>query len=202
MRYVIGRIVRFLCVLIAVVALSFAFLRAVPGDPVAVRIGEHAPPAEVARMRARLGLDQPVAVQLGRYLADVARGDLGRSLADDEPVAAKLAVAFPSTIELTAAALAVALAVGLPLGILAAAYPAGFIGRVASAAGIIGVSVPVFWLGWLLVYVFAALPAQAGLPHLPITGEASLRIRGSGAHAPRRARRVARGRRRGGPATD
>lgn len=174
MRYVARRLVRLVLVLGAVVALSFAFLHAIPGDPVAIRIGEHATPAEVVRARQRLGMNLPVAEQFLRYLGEVARGDLGRSLADDEPVATKLARAFPATLELGTAAMVWAMLVGLPLGLLAAARPRGFAARLAGLVSIGGVSVPVFWLGWILIYLFAALPAQAGLPHLPIAGRTSL----------------------------
>jgi len=165
---------RAVVVLAVVLALSFFFLHAIPGDPAAIRIGEHATPAEVARVRLRLGLDRPLAEQFARYAAAVLRGDLGRSLADDEPVIGKLAVAVPSTLELGCAALLVAVLAGVPLGTFAAVRRGTPLAALASAVGTAGISIPAFWLGWLLIYVFAAVPAQAGRPHFPITGESSL----------------------------
>src|SRR5947209_5854977 len=95
-------------------------MKAIPGDPVAIRLGEHATPVQAAALRASLGLDKPWYVQLGIYMDRAAHGDLGRSIVDNDSVAGKLAQYFPATVELTVAAMIVAMMLGIPLGILSA----------------------------------------------------------------------------------
>src|SRR5579884_1152445 len=97
LRFVADRLVRLVLVLVAITVVSFLFMHAIPGDPIALRLGEHATPAEVAHLRASLGLDRPWFVQLGDYLLAVARGDLGQSVFDAQPVVQKLAQYFPAT---------------------------------------------------------------------------------------------------------
>jgi len=158
-------------VLVGIVIVSFLFLHAIPGDPVAIRLGQHATPAQVAEVTRTLGLDRPWYVQLGAYLAHVAHGDLGRSIVDEQPVATKLAQYFPATIELTAGAMTVAIVFGIPAGIIAAVRHRRLSDAVTMSAVLLGVSIPVFWLGWMLVYVFAVLPDERlGLNLFPISG--------------------------------
>ena len=161
-------------VLVAITIASFAFMHAIPGDPVTLRLGDHATPAEIASLRSSLGLDKPWYVQLGLYVAAVARGDLGRSLVDAQPVATKLAQYFPATIELTVSALLVAVAVGIPAGIVAAVRRGSALDALAMSAALLGVSIPVFWLGFVLVYLFAVVPATSGHALFPISGRQSL----------------------------
>ena len=168
------RLARLIAVLFAISVVSFAFMHLIPGDPVALRLGEHATPEEVAALRTSLGLDRPWYVQLGLYLGAVARGDLGRSLVDSQPVALKLAQYFPATLELTCGALLFAVAVGVPAGILAALRRRSAVDVLTMSATLLGVSIPVFWLGWMLVYVLAVLPSHLGLNLFPISGRISL----------------------------
>jgi ABC-type dipeptide/oligopeptide/nickel transport system permease component len=172
--FVARRIARLIAVLFAITVVSFAFMHLIPGDPVALRLGEHATPQEIAALRTALGLDRPWYVQLGLYLGAVARGDLGRSLVDSQPVTVKLAQYFPATVELTFGALLFAVAVGVPAGILAALRRRSAVDVLTMSATLLGVSIPVFWLGWMLVYVLGVLPSHLGLNLFPISGRISL----------------------------
>ena len=172
-RFVADRLVRLVAVLIAITVVSFAFMHAIPGDPVALRLGEHASAAEIAHLRASLGLDRPWYVQLVLYLAAVARGDLGVSAFDARPVAEKLTQYFPATLELTVGAMLVAIVVGIPAGVLAAVRHRGALDAFTMSAVLVGVSIPVFWLGWMLVYALAVLPSRIGLDLFPISGQIS-----------------------------
>jgi peptide/nickel transport system permease protein len=174
LAFAVDRCVRLVLVLLAITVVSFVFLHLIPGDPIAIRLGQHASPAQIALLTHEYGLDQPWWVQLGKYLVALAHGDLGISIADTQPVTQKLATYFPATVELTLGAMLVAIVVGIPAGVLAAVRR-GSLGDVAAmSAVLLGVSIPVFWLGWMLVYVLAVLPAHLGLDLFPISGRISL----------------------------
>jgi peptide/nickel transport system permease protein len=145
----------------------FALLRAVPGDPVEIMLGESAAPVDAATLRRELGLDGPPAAQYVRFLARVVRGDLGVSIAYREPVAEVIARRYPATLELAAAAALVAVALALPLGVLAAAWPRSLLDRGARLVSLLGVSLPGFWLGPMLILVFSIR-----LGWLPVSGRA------------------------------
>ena len=149
-------------------------MHAIPGDPVQLRLGEHATPQEIARLTLQLGLDRPWYVQLGAYLASVAHGDLGVSIADTQPVAEKLAQYFPATLELTLGAMLVATVLGIPAGVFAAIRHGSALDALTMSSVLLGVSIPVFWLGWMLVYVLAVVPSHFGLNLFPISGRISL----------------------------
>lgn len=168
------RIVRLIGVLTAITIASFGFMQLIPGDPVAIRLGDHASPDQVAALRKTFGLDKPWYVQLALYVAQLLHGDLGRSLSDTQPVAAKLAQYFPATVELTVGALLFALAIGVPAGVFAALRRRSAFDVLTMSAVLLGVSVPVFWLGFMLVYVLAVLPSYVGLNLFPISGRISL----------------------------
>ena len=169
-RFVFARGLRLIAVLVAITVFSFLFLSLIPGDPATVRLGEHATPEQVAALRAQLGLDKPWYVQLGIYLEHVAHGDLGISISDQEPVAGKLRQYFPATVELAFGAILFSMVVGIPAGIAAAVWRGSALDALTMVAVLLGVSIPVFWLGWMLVYVFAVLPVHAGLNLFPISG--------------------------------
>lgn len=138
----------------------FMILHVVPGDPVEVMLssdGTTPDPAAVADMRSRLGLDQPLMTQYANYLSRLARGDLGRSFLDDEEVLHNIAQRLPRTLELIAAATALSLLIGIPLGLLAARRRGQWIDRVLSAGTSFALSVPTFVLGTMFVLVFALL---------------------------------------------
>jgi peptide/nickel transport system permease protein len=174
LRFAVDRLMRLVLVLIAITVVSFLFMHAIPGDPVTLRLGEHASPIEIAKMRAQLGLDKPWFVQLALYLAAVSHGDLGRSVFDAQPVAAKLAQYFPATLELTLGAMLFAIAVGIPAGVVAAVRHRSAVDALTMSAVLLGVSIPVFWLGWMLVYALAVLPGHFGLNLFPISGRISV----------------------------
>lgn len=173
-KFLIDRVIRLIFVLLAITVASFLFMHAIPGDPVQLRLGEHATPQEIARLTQTLGLDKPWYVQLGAYLMNVARGDLGVSLADTQPVVQKLGQYFPATLELTLGALLFAVVLGIPAGVFAAVRHRSIVDVATMSAVLLGVSIPVFWLGWMLVYVLAVLPAHIGLDIFPISGRLSL----------------------------
>jgi peptide/nickel transport system permease protein len=173
-RFVAVRFVRLIAVLVAIVVVSFCFMKAIPGDPVAIRLGDHASPVEAATLRAQLGLDKPVYVQLGLYMWNAAHGDLGRSIVDNQAVIAKLAQYFPATVELAIGAMLVAIVFGIPTGVIAALKFRSAIDAVAMSLALLGVSIPVFWLGWMLVYLLGVLPSHWGWNLFPISGRISL----------------------------
>jgi peptide/nickel transport system permease protein len=173
-KFAAQRAMRLVLVLVAITIVSFGFMKAIPGDPVAIRLGEHASPAQAAALRASLGLDKPWYDQLGIYMWKAAHGDLGQSVVDNESVAGKLAQYFPATVELALAAMIVAIAFGIPLGIIAAVKFRSVADALTMSLALLGVSIPVFWLGWMLVYVFSVVPSHYGLNLFPISGRISL----------------------------
>lgn len=133
----------------------FGLMQIIPGDPAVVLLGQDATPQAVAQLRAALGLDRPLVVQLGVYFGNLARGDLGDSIFRNEPVISAIASRLTATIEVAVAALAFAVVFGLALGVVAALKR----GRVTDVATMLfaqlGVSMPVFWLGILMMFWFA-----------------------------------------------
>jgi len=170
----VRRVFRLVAVLIAITLVSFAFMHLIPGDPVALRLGDHASPEQIADLRREFGLDRPWFVQLGLYFMALLHGDLGVSLEDTQPVTVKLAQYFPATIELTLGALLFAIAVGVPAGIAAALRRRSALDVIIMSAVLLGVSIPVFWLGFMLVYLLAVVPSDFGLNLFPISGRISL----------------------------
>jgi peptide/nickel transport system permease protein len=173
-RFVWERLVRLVMVLAAITVISFLFMHLIPGDPAIIRLGEHASPKQVAELRAALGLDQPLYVQLWKYVVNLLHGNLGNSVVDSEPVLGKLARYFPATLELTIGALIFALVVGIPAGVFAAVRFRSPLDTLTSAGVLLGVSIPVFWLGWMLVFVLGVLPSYYGWNVFPISGQISL----------------------------
>ena len=121
-RYVVNRLLYALPVVFLVISLVFFLIHLVPGDPVEQMLGERAGAADIARMRHELGLDQPLLAQYGTYLKKLARGDLGHSVRFNSPVAGIILARYPATIELTLAALLVALLLSIPAGVQAAVH--------------------------------------------------------------------------------
>ncbi len=172
--FIVERTVRLVLVLVAITVISFLFLHLIPGDPIAIRLGTHASPQQIAFLTHEYGLDQPWYVQLGKYLIALLHGDLGVSIADTQPVALKLATYFPATVELTLGAMLVAIVIGIPVGVYAAVHKRSVADGLTMSAVLLGVSIPIFWLGWMLVYLLAVLPSRAGLDLFPISGRISL----------------------------
>jgi peptide/nickel transport system permease protein len=173
-RFIAERALRLVAVLLAITIVSFLFMKSIPGDPIAIRLGDHASPAQVAALRTAFGLDKPWLVQLGLYLDHAVHGDLGRSIIDDQSVLSKLSQYFPATIELALAAMIVAIALGVPIGIVAALRWRTSVDAAATSLALLGVSIPVFWLGWMLVYLLSVVPSHWGLNLFPVSGRLSL----------------------------
>jgi len=152
-RHLFRRLVLLLPTLLGISFVTFALLRLIPGDPAQVMLGEHATAEQITRFRAEQGLDQPIPIQYLGYLASLARGDLGRSIVTNLPVLAEIAQRLPATIELSLGAMLIACVIGLPLGILAAYRRNSLIDLIASSGTLLGVSMPLFWMGLLLSYL-------------------------------------------------
>jgi peptide/nickel transport system permease protein len=164
-RYLTRRLLAAVPVVLAAATLVFALVHLVPGDPAELLLGDAAQPADVAALRRELGLDRPLGEQYLAYLAGLARGDLGHSLHSREPVARLLAQRFPATAELALASMLVALLVAVPLGTAAALSRRPAVGRAAHLFSLVSVSVPSFWLGPMLILLFAIR-----LDLLPVSG--------------------------------
>ncbi|MES9896070.1 MAG: nickel ABC transporter permease [Candidatus Thiodiazotropha endolucinida] len=153
--FLISRLLSALIVIIGVVCLVFMLIHLVPGDPVDVMLGESAIPADREALRSSLGLDRPITVQLTDFLKGVAVLDLGDSLHTRQPVSELLASHIPATLELALAALIVTLLTAIPLGILAGVNRGGMGDWGAMGFSMLGLSIPNFWLGPLLILCFS-----------------------------------------------
>lgn len=151
----LSRLVSALVVVLGVCTLVFLLIHLVPGDPVEAMLGENAQVADREALRQALGLDRPLGEQYLDYLQRLARLDLGLSFQDRRPVAAILGERLPATLELTLAALALALTLALPLGVLAARHRGSPLDTGAMGLSLVGISIPNFWLGPLLILVFS-----------------------------------------------
>jgi len=155
--------------LLGVLIVAFLLLNVAPGDPVTAMVGERADSATIARLRAELRLDDPLPAQFAHYVWGVVRGDLGRSYITQRPIVQDLRERFPKTAELALAAMALAAVSGITLGMLAAVRPGGAVDRIAMLLSYLGVSFPVYWVGLLLILVFAV-----ALQWLPPSGSGGL----------------------------
>jgi peptide/nickel transport system permease protein len=154
--FILRRLLILVPVVLGVSFLVFAAMYLLPGDAVDSMLAERGASAEeLARLRTQLGLDQPFLVQYGRFVQRLVTGDLGSSIVSGRPVADQIASQFPATIELTLAALAIAVVVGVPLGVLAAVKRGTWIDSLSMVVALVGVSMPNFWLGLLLILTFS-----------------------------------------------
>ena len=173
LTYVGRRILAVVPVLFGVTLAVFSMLFLVPGDPVKIMLAEFVTnPDQVAQMRAQLHLDEPVILQYGRFVGGALRGDLGLSIRSRRPVATEIGENLGSTALLALASMVVAIGLGVPLGLLAALGRNSWLDVAAMVVALLGVAMPSFWLGFLLIFVFSLhlgwLPATGGgdLPHL------------------------------------
>jgi peptide/nickel transport system permease protein len=150
--------------LVGVVIVTFLLTRALPGDPAAYFAGPAATKEAIEQIRVNLGLDKPLIVQFGRYVGDLARGDLGTSLTTGQPVATDIRTRLPASAELTLLGLIISISISVPLGILAATKPGSVADHLCRIIATAGVSLPVFFTGLLLVYVFYYLIGVAPAP--------------------------------------
>lgn len=165
MAGLLQRLLDTLLTLLLVAGLVYALIHLIPGDPVDVMLGESAHATDREALRARLGLDRPLVVQLGHYYAGLLQGDLGQSLHQGRNVTAVIRERLPATLELAAAALVIAMLLSLPLGVLAARRAGRWPDHAASGFALLGLSIPNFWLGPLLILLFSL-----GLGLTPVSG--------------------------------
>jgi len=151
---VLKRLVLAVPSLIGVVIVTFLLTRALPGDPAAYFAGPAATTEAIQQIRVKLGLDKPLYVQFVRYVEDLARGDLGNSLTTGQPVGHEIKTRLPASAELTLLGLIVSVVIAVPLGILAATRPNSLIDHACRVVATAGVSLPVFFTGLILIYVF------------------------------------------------
>jgi peptide/nickel transport system permease protein len=156
LRYIIRRLLGAIPVLFGLSIIVFAVIHLIPGDPVRAILGQHATPELVTLVTERLGLDQPLWQQYLIYLNQLAHLDLGTSIINNRTVGEELAIRFPATIELTLGALIFAVGIGVPLGRLAARHVQGWSDGMVTIVSLLGISIPIFVLGYTLQYVFAA----------------------------------------------
>jgi ABC-type dipeptide/oligopeptide/nickel transport system permease component len=153
--FIARRLLSTIPTLFGVLVVAFLLLNVVPGDPVAEMVGERADSTTIARLRAELRLDDPLPVQFGHYLWGAVRGDLGRSYITQRPVLGDLIERFPKTLQLAAAAMVLAATCGITLGVIAAVRQGGAVDRLSMLLAYVGVSFPVYWVGLLLILLFA-----------------------------------------------
>ncbi len=165
LSFLLSRLLSLLFVLLGVVTLVFLLIHLVPGDPVQTMLGESATPTDLEALRQALGLDQPLLTQWSTYMLNLLQGDLGTSLYSKEPIFEMLLERFPATLELAVASLFIAVLVALPFGSIAALRKDSVYDNGAMIFSLLGVSIPNFWLGPLLILLFSLT-----LGWLPVSG--------------------------------
>jgi ABC-type dipeptide/oligopeptide/nickel transport system permease component len=164
-RLLSTRLLLLLPTLAGVLVVTFLLLHVIPGDPVQTMVGERADAATIARLRAELRLDDPLPTRFLSYAGGVVTGDLGRSYITRRPIMQDLLERFPATLQLAAAAMLIAVLAGVSIGTLSATRPGGWLDRIGTLGAYLGVSFPVYWVGLMLILVFAV-----GLRWLPPSG--------------------------------
>jgi peptide/nickel transport system permease protein len=180
--YLLRRLLYVVPTLLGVTLVVFLAVHFAPGDPALARLGSRATPESLERERERLGLHDPAAVQYLRFLGSLLRGDLGNSIVRQRPVIDEIRERFPATLELSLAAMSFAVVVGVALGVLSAVYQHSAVDYVSMGVALLGVSMPIFWLGLILLVIFSYLfpgwPTGQRVDFLttpqPITGVYSL----------------------------
>lgn len=168
--YITQRLLLAIPIMLGVVFIVMVSLEFIPGDPVRLMLGQFATEEMVESLNKTLGLDQPLPVRYVTYLGNLTRGDLGRSLKDRRPVTEIIGEALPITLQLTGAALLIAILLGIPLGVLSAARPNSVLDNVVRVLSLAGLSMPVFWTGLVFIVFFSV---QLGW--FPVSGRGSWR---------------------------
>ena len=170
-RYIFKRLLTALPVVFGVITIAFVLLYLLPGDPASTMLARSGASAEdIAQLRTDLGLDDPLLVQYAKYISNIVRGDFGRSMVSQEPVLKLLMARIPTTLELVMVALLLAVPIGTLLGTIAAVNQNSWIDRVVVALASVGVSMPSFWLGLMLILFFSVT-----LGWLPSFGQGSVK---------------------------
>ena len=153
--YLVNRIVQFVLVLFFLSVIVFTIVRLIPGDPAAVMLGTEATPQVLAQIRQEMGLDQPIPVQYVKWLENVLAGNFGTSWVSKQPALKLILGALPVTLQLVAAAFLVALVIAFPAGIFSAIRPRSWIDQGSTTFALLGISLPSFWLGIMLILLFS-----------------------------------------------
>ncbi len=169
--YIAKRLLMLIPVLLGASLLAFTLIHLTPGDPARTIVGDHASPQVIAAIREKYGLDKPLPVQYWIWLKQVLRGDMGRSISSNEYVTREILERFPNTVELTVCAMLLAIVVGSIAGIVSASKQYSALDYTTMGIALFGVSMPVFWLGIMLMMVFGVL-----LRWLPISGRIDVLI--------------------------
>ena len=154
-KYILRRLLLLIPILLGLTVLVFFFIRALPGDPAAAILGERATPEAVERVRTALGLDRPLLEQYFAYLSGILRLDFGTSFITGRDVTDDFLQRFPATVELTLAAMLFAVGIGIPLGLMTAKRIGSWFDSAGTMMALIGISIPIFFLGLMLKFVFA-----------------------------------------------
>jgi peptide/nickel transport system permease protein len=155
LRFVVRRLLLLVPILLGLSILVFGWIHLLPGSPADALLGERATPEAAARIRHQYGLDKPLYVQYWRYLDTTVHGNLGTSIASTRTVTYEIGHRFPATVELALAAILFAMVVGLPLGFFAAKRYGSWFDNASLVASLLGISIPIFFLGLILKYIFA-----------------------------------------------
>ncbi len=155
LQYLIKRLLSVIPVLIGMSILLFVMLRALPGDPAQVLAGQMAQPEDIQLIRVQLGLDKPIYVQYGKFVLNLIKLDLGRSARTRNPVIEEIWARLPNTILLSVVAIFLACLFGIPAGVVSAIRPYTWVDYLVTSTSLFGVSMPVFWLGLMLVVIFS-----------------------------------------------
>jgi len=169
--FILRRLLLSIPTLFGVLVVAFLLLYVAPGDPVESMVGERADSATIVRLRAQLHLDDPLPKRFGHYVAGAVTGDLGNSYVTNRPITQDIRERFPKTLQLAGAAMLMATIIGITLGVLSARRPGGLVDRFARGRAVIGISLPGYWVGLLLILLFAVT-----LRWLPPSGYGSLRF--------------------------
>lgn len=154
-KFIFKRLLLTIPVILGVSIAAFLMSHLVPGDPVRVMLGETATAEDAARLREELGFNDPLVVQYFRYITNAVQGDLGTSIRSGQPVMGEILERFPSTLQLTLAAVVIAASIGIPLGVIAAVRGAGWSDTLVMGFAMLGISMPTFWSGILLILLFS-----------------------------------------------
>jgi ABC-type dipeptide/oligopeptide/nickel transport system permease component len=153
--FILRRLLLSIPTLLGVLVVAFLLLYVAPGDPVMAMVGERADEATIARLREELRLNDPLPVQFGHYVGGIVKGDLGRSYITNRPIRKDILERFPKTMQLAGAAMLLATIIGITIGVFSAKNPGGWVDRFGLGLAYLGISFPVYWVGLLLILLFA-----------------------------------------------
>ncbi len=156
-NYIIKRLLALIPVIIGVALIVFLIIHLIPGDPAQTMLGERASPEALAQLRESMGLNEPLHIQFIDFFKGLLSFDLGRSIMSNNPVMNEISVRFPATLELSFFAIVFAVVVGIPAGIFAATHQNSLFDNFSMLVALIGVSMPIFWLGLMLIWLFAVI---------------------------------------------